>query len=90
MCVPLESFACTVSPPITATAIKEKRHSRALRALSRVPPSSAEAAALHSFYLSYGQERDTGSAGDAGSGGKVWMGDTRLEKCMLMFPQERK
>jgi acyl-coenzyme A thioesterase 9 len=67
--------------------IKQKRQLFDLRSLSRVPPSSAEAEALHSFYLSFGQGGDTATVGDSE---KVWMGGTRLEKCMLMFPQERK
>jgi acyl-coenzyme A thioesterase 9 len=69
--------------------IKQKRQLLALRSLSRVPPSSAEAEALHSFYLSFGQGGETATVDDAHSK-RVWMGDTRLEKCMLMFPQERK
>ncbi|KAG6837783.1 hypothetical protein H0H93_001710 [Arthromyces matolae] len=65
--------------------MKKRRQSGALRSLSRVPPSSTEASALHDFYLQYGQENPTEDA----SGERIWMGDTRLEKCMLMFPQER-
>ncbi|TFK40688.1 Thioesterase/thiol ester dehydrase-isomerase [Crucibulum laeve] len=67
--------------------MKERRKSLALRSLSRVPPSSAEAQELHSFYLQYGQN-ENGNGSDA-SVERVWMGDTHLEKCMLMFPQER-
>lgn len=63
--------------------MKNRRQSLALRSLSRVPPSSTEAEALHSFYLKYGQDTQD-------SDKRVWMGDTKLEKCMLMFPQERK
>ncbi|KAH7882156.1 thioesterase thiol ester dehydrase-isomerase [Phlebopus sp. FC_14] len=63
---------------------KERRQSLALQSLSRVPPSSAEAAELHSTFLKYGQEDDSLSYGD-----RAWMGDTKLEKTMLMFPQER-
>jgi acyl-coenzyme A thioesterase 9 len=66
--------------------MKKRRQSLALRSLSRVPPSSTEAAALHSFYLKHGQDTPSGAAAD---GARVWLGDTRLEKCMLMFPQER-
>ncbi|KAJ7482314.1 Thioesterase/thiol ester dehydrase-isomerase [Mycena galericulata] len=66
--------------------MKKHRQSRALRSLSRVPPSSKEAETLHSFYLRYGQD-STASPSDKYE--RVWMGDTRLEKCMLMFPQER-
>ncbi|KAJ7468589.1 Thioesterase/thiol ester dehydrase-isomerase [Mycena latifolia] len=68
--------------------MKKRRQSLALRSLSRVPPSSSEAETLHSFYLQYGQDtKDTNSSG--GKDERVWMGDTKLEKCMLMFPQER-
>lgn len=63
--------------------MKQRRQSVALRSLDRVPPSSEEAEALHSFYLNYGLE-------EAKDIDRVWMGDTRAEKCMLMFPQERK
>lgn len=73
--------------------MKQRRQSLAMRSLSRVPPSSSEAEALHSFYLQYGQE-DTGREADViGSergDQRVWMGDTILEKTLLMFPQERK
>lgn len=69
--------------------IKQRRQSLALRSLSRVPPSSGEAEALHSFYLSFLQE-DTATLGNVPINENVWIGDTRLEKCMLMFPQERK
>ncbi|KAF7297175.1 hypothetical protein MIND_00950600 [Mycena indigotica] len=63
--------------------LKNRRQTQALRALSRVPPSSAEAAALHTYYLQHGEDSK-----DA-PGDRVWMGETKLEKCMLMFPQER-
>lgn len=69
--------------------IKQKRQSRALRSLSRLPPSSAEAEALHSFYLSFGQDVDSAPI-DGVCNEQVWIGDTKVEKCMLMFPQERK
>ncbi|KAN0080039.1 HotDog domain containing protein [Tylopilus felleus] len=61
---------------------QSRRKSLALQSLSRVPPSSEEAAELHRNFLNYGQ--DTGVQND-----RVWMGDTKLEKTMLMFPQER-
>lgn len=64
---------------------KRRRQTLALRSLSRVPPSSAEAADLHAMYLQYGQDNDPSSTYE-----RVWMGDTHLEKTMLMFPQERK
>ncbi|CAA7262575.1 unnamed protein product [Cyclocybe aegerita] len=64
--------------------MKQRRQSLAQRSLSKVPPSSAEAADLHAFYLQHGQGREGKDASD-----HVWMGDTILEKCLLMFPQER-
>lgn len=66
---------------------KKRRQSMALRSLSKVPPSSAEAAELHSMYLQYGQLEDNGH--QMSNYECVWMGDTHLEKTMLMFPQER-
>ncbi|TFK47256.1 Thioesterase/thiol ester dehydrase-isomerase [Heliocybe sulcata] len=65
-------------------AHKNRRQTMASRSLDRVPPSSAEAQILHDFYLKYGKE-DL----DLTDNERVWMGDTQLEKCMLMFPQER-
>lgn len=62
---------------------KKRRQSLALRSLSRVPPSSTEAEELHSVYLQYAQ--DSGLSDYE----RVWMGETNLEKTMLMFPQER-
>jgi acyl-coenzyme A thioesterase 9 len=47
-----------------------------------MPPNSSEAAALHSFYLQYEQSSEAAD--------RVWMEDAIQEKCMLMFPQERK
>lgn len=64
--------------------MKETRQTLALHSLSRAPPTSEEAAELHTFFLTYGQEES------AEKTERVWMGDTRLEKTMLMFPQERK
>jgi len=67
--------------------MKRKRQFRAQQSLSKVPPSSAEAEALHSYYLKYGGE-ELGTISSRSQ--LVSMGDTRVEKCMLMFPQERK
>jgi acyl-coenzyme A thioesterase 9 len=67
--------------------LKERRKSRALRSLSRVPPTTEEAQDLHSFYLNYGQENGSRSQTQEE---RVWIGDTKLEKTILMFPQERK
>jgi len=68
--------------------MKERRQSRALRSLARVPPTSAEAKELHENFLKYGQVGPEWSA--HASQDRVWMGDTVLEKSQLMFPQERK
>ncbi|KAG7087538.1 hypothetical protein E1B28_013495 [Marasmius oreades] len=65
--------------------LKAKRLTNAQRSLSRVPPSSVEAAALHSSYLKYSQQKEHQEFDDD----LVYMSDTRAEKCMLMFPQER-
>ncbi|KAI1790562.1 Thioesterase/thiol ester dehydrase-isomerase [Ganoderma leucocontextum] len=66
---------------------RQRRQTVANSSLDRVPPTSTEAEDLHSLYLAHGQEDNGGrSAGDVE---RVWMGDTRLEKTMVMFPQER-
>ncbi|EGO02868.1 hypothetical protein SERLA73DRAFT_176304 [Serpula lacrymans var. lacrymans S7.3] len=65
---------------------KKRRASLALRSLDRVPPSSTEAKQLHDCYLQYGQSNGNHIQHQEE---KVWMGDTKLEKTMLMFPQER-
>ncbi|KAG6826443.1 hypothetical protein H0H92_015770 [Tricholoma furcatifolium] len=69
--------------------LKTRRQSKSLQSLSRVPPSSSEAKDLHDFYLQYGQPDEPIEGSSNGAGERIWMGDTRLEKCMLMFPQER-
>ncbi|TFY55934.1 hypothetical protein EVJ58_g7937 [Rhodofomes roseus] len=74
---------------------KDRRRARTSAALDRVPPTSSEAEELHSLYLQYGNYgTSTGKSENepfVGPDGlqRVWMGDTRLEKCMMMFPQER-
>ncbi|KAF9219366.1 Thioesterase/thiol ester dehydrase-isomerase [Gyrodon lividus] len=65
---------------------QNRRRSLALQSLSRVPPSLEEAADLHQTFLKYGQE---GGGGHVLESDRVWIGDTKLEKTMLMFPQER-
>ncbi len=52
--------------------MKDKRQTLALHSLSRAPPTSEEAAELHTFFLTYGQEES------AEKKERVWMGDTRL------------
>ncbi|KAI0063018.1 Thioesterase/thiol ester dehydrase-isomerase [Artomyces pyxidatus] len=64
---------------------RKRRHSLAQRSLHLVPPSPSEALTLHSFALKYGNELKN----DLPSGERVWMDDTKLERTMLMFPQER-
>lgn len=63
---------------------EKRRQSLAHRSLSRVLPSSTEAEELNSVYLQYAQDNDLFGYEH------VWMGETNLEKTMLMFPQERK
>ncbi|KAJ4001152.1 Thioesterase/thiol ester dehydrase-isomerase [Lentinula boryana] len=98
--------------------LKRRRASLAQRSLSRVPPSSQEAAALHQNYLEFGEsisqhnyghqqasptvktahydfiglgdsQDSLSSAGLDYTAELVPMGETRIERCMLMFPQER-
>ncbi|CCM02110.1 uncharacterized protein FIBRA_04187 [Fibroporia radiculosa] len=69
-------------------AHRKRRMSAANAALTRVPPTSGEAESLHSLFLKYGQHENGDFVGPDGEQ-RVWMGDTRLEKCMMMFPQER-
>ena len=60
-----------------------------MQSLSRMPPSSQEAEALHSLYLQSTVEstnKDPRTSGDE----RVPMGETRLEKTLTMYPQERK
>ncbi|KAA1475712.1 Thioesterase/thiol ester dehydrase-isomerase [Dentipellis sp. KUC8613] len=61
---------------------RRRRQSLAALSLSRVPPTSSEAESLHSFVLKHGKEDEVNPE-------RVWMGDTALERTMLMFPQER-
>jgi acyl-coenzyme A thioesterase 9 len=70
-------------------AHRAKRQSLALRSLSRVPPTSAEAAKLHQLNLMYGAERTSETLLQTGEE-RVWMGDTKLEISAVMFPQQRK
>lgn len=63
------------------SALRIRRQHLALQSLSRVPPNSVEARDLHSFYL---ENKDVDESV------RVWTSETRQEKTMLMFPQERK
>lgn len=58
-------------------------------ALNRVPPTSTEAEALHSFYLKAGQYEDAYIPSPSLQQERVWMSDTTIEKSQLMFPQSR-
>lgn len=55
-----------------------------MRSLNRVPPTTDEAAELHDLYLRHVQNTSSLDVE------RVWMEDTKLENCLLMFPQERK
>lgn len=78
--------------------MKNRRLTTASKSLDKVPPTSAEAADLHAFWLKYGVQEGIGYGAqlrsekdsEGGDHNHVWMGDTVLEKCLLMFPQERK
>lgn len=85
-------FPTTLCHNNLSTEMKQRRTRYAQRSLSRVPPTSTEAAGLHSFFLQYGQEDLNAVSGKetVPQVERVWIGDTQLEKCMLMFPQERK
>lgn len=75
----------------TTTGHKAKKKILTQRSLSRVPPSSDESQALHDLYLSTTQlEKVKSSNIVAGETEWIWMADTKLEKALLMFPQERK
>ncbi|KIJ42774.1 hypothetical protein M422DRAFT_170613, partial [Sphaerobolus stellatus SS14] len=66
------------------TTHKERRGILALRSLDRVSPSKEEAGELHQLYLNYGENSKRNYHTE-----RVWMEDTSLENCILMFPQER-
>ncbi|KAI0049730.1 Thioesterase/thiol ester dehydrase-isomerase [Auriscalpium vulgare] len=64
---------------------RRRQKSQAMRSLTLVPPSSDEAQVLHDYSLRYGDEHYSNSTGEE----RVWMDKTKLERTMLMFPQER-
>jgi acyl-coenzyme A thioesterase 9 len=72
------------------TGFKMTRQLQAEKSLTRVPPTAEEAEELHSLFLKYGQQDDAYIPSVVQEDERVWMSDTRLEKCTLMFPQERK
>ncbi|KLO11665.1 Thioesterase/thiol ester dehydrase-isomerase [Schizopora paradoxa] len=65
-------------------SLKARKQLEAQHSLSRVPPSIEEAQELHGVYLS-GLNRTE----DHSQYEQVYMHTTKLEKTMLMFPQER-
>ena len=67
------------------SALKERRQAQSLYSLLKVPPTSSEAATLHSVYLN-----DLKQVHGSENYERVWMENTNLEKTMIMFPQERK
>ncbi|EKM52604.1 uncharacterized protein PHACADRAFT_149409 [Phanerochaete carnosa HHB-10118-sp] len=69
-------------------AHKNRRATTAIQSLALVPPSSAEAAALHSLYLQSTLQSETIDPRVADDE-RVPMGTTRLEKTLTMYPQER-
>lgn len=88
LCTPWGKVTPYTEPGFVPTfdlEIKCRRQTQASRSLSRVPPSSSEAAELHAFCLRYGQLEENLEGTE-----RVWIGETRIENCMLMFPQERK
>lgn len=66
-------------------ALKARKRLEAQHSLSRVPPSFEEARELHGVYLS-GLKPTEGDPQYE----RIFMNTTKLEKTMLMFPQERK
>jgi len=68
---------------------RDKRQTESRTALTRVPPTSAEAEALHSFYLKAGQYEDGYIPSLSHQPERVWVSDTTIEKSQLMFPQSR-
>lgn len=67
------------------SAHKERRIAFALKSLDRVPPTTEEVEQSHRLYLDHGENAKCESHTK-----RVWMEDTCLENCILMFPQERK
>ncbi|KAI0748818.1 HotDog domain-containing protein [Irpex lacteus] len=72
-------------------AHKNRRHRHAIQSLARVPPSSEEAAALHALYLQSTSPSPSSSSteSDEKKIERVKMEDTRVEKTLTMYPQER-
>ena len=87
--VSCRSYCRAVHSLVVGTEVyRQRRQTVANRSLDRVPPTSTEAEDLHSLYLAHGQEEMSASLADNVE--RVWLGDTRLEKTMIRFPQERK
>ena len=85
--------ASFISPLFSSSRVhiefREKRQIETKTALTRVPPTSTEAEALHSFYLKMGQYEDAYIPSPSQQPERVWMSDTQIEKSQLMFPQNR-
>lgn len=64
-------------------AYRRRRAQTAGISLSLVPPSSSEAAALHLFYLQSTTDHKASQE-------LLPMAETKLEKTLTMYPQERK
>jgi acyl-coenzyme A thioesterase 9 len=82
ICLPLYLFILDIG-------FREKRRMESRTALTRVPPTSSEAEAIHSFYLKAGQYEDAYIPSSSHQPERVWMSDTTIEKSQLMFPQSR-
>ncbi|KAF8464814.1 HotDog domain-containing protein [Gautieria morchelliformis] len=65
-------------------AFKQRKKSLSLHSLDRVPPTRDDVAQLHELFLRHGQNDGLNNHIE-----RVWMEDTALENCLLMFPQER-
>lgn len=75
---------------LTQIDIKRRRRASAMKSLDKFPPTLEEARDLHSFYLTYGKDYHDPRTLDPSDQERIWIGDTRTEKTLLMFPQERK
>ncbi|EKM52603.1 uncharacterized protein PHACADRAFT_261141 [Phanerochaete carnosa HHB-10118-sp] len=69
-------------------ACKNRRKATANQSLAKVPPSSIEAEAMHQLYLQSTAQSESVDLCMA-SESRVPMGNTRLEKTLTMYPQER-
>ncbi|KAF8584449.1 Thioesterase/thiol ester dehydrase-isomerase [Ramaria rubella] len=70
---------------VMGAAHKGRKMSLALNSLDKAPPTTIEVAKLHQLFLHHGQNRMHPNTDPE----RVWMEDTAVENCLLMFPQER-